>query len=99
MDTNKLAALKEQAEALAAYWKLVVDEFPPTHRQWFVWLTRYSPEIVEEAVAALALRLERGSLGRPGEFPEMSALDKLKYVSGCARNIAAGTKPPFRAVR
>jgi len=88
MDAAKLAELKHQADNLSAYWKLIVNDFPPDYRQWFIWLGRYTPEVVEKGITAMALREERGHL---------CGSDKLRYASACMRNIRDGVPAPRRA--
>ena len=87
MDAEKLSALRQQAETLANYWKMVINDYPPDCRQWLIWLGNYTPEIVEKGIAAMAMRLDRGHLSR---------FEKVRYASACMRNIKAGTKPPSR---
>jgi hypothetical protein len=89
MDAAKLAELKQQADTLSAYWKLIVNDFPPSYKQWFIWLGRYTPEVVEKGIAAMALREERGHL---------SGSKKLRYASACMRNIRDGVAAPKKVV-
>jgi hypothetical protein len=76
--------LKAEADILSQYWEMMVDQYSvPNLRQWVIWQNRYTTLVIEKAIDALSLRLQRRGL------PHMDRTDKHKYASGCMRNIAA----------
>ena len=83
MDSRELDLKKQRATELSEYWATMVDEYSiPNLRQWLIWQSRYTPEVIDRAIVALSSRLNRR------DQPHMDKLDKLKYASGCMRNIA-----------
>ena len=59
---------------------MTVDTPVPTKRQSLLRLSRYAPKVVEQGIAALALKAER-----PAE--EMTLEDKWRFASACMRDI------------
>jgi hypothetical protein len=76
--------LKAEADRLSQYWEMMIDQYSvPNLRQWVLWQNRYTTSVIEKAVDALSLRVQRRDL------PHMDRTDKHKYASACMRNIAA----------
>jgi hypothetical protein len=87
----KVQRQKEEADGLKQLWPLILPlEYLPSDRQFHIWLSRYSFDVVEAALHCTSVKLNEME-GEATEAQDDSLLMSrdhcVRYASGCMVNM------------
>ena len=92
---NLLDQRRKIASALRLLWGTLIPEDCPMDFEFFAWLDRYDPRLVEQAIRRTADKArQRRKQGYPMDLDDLS-----RYTSATLRNMALGTTAPTRRKR